>query len=89
MLLNRKIKKSGEDPKGMRLRLFCPLPRQGHGGVAVPLVSSPSSCCASNLPQAGPVDQADTLWSSTPGQKPLNAGSISRSGNNDDIGIPS
>jgi hypothetical protein len=26
---------------------------------AVPLVSSPSSCCASNLPQAGSVDQAD------------------------------
>jgi hypothetical protein len=35
--------------------------RECYGDVVVPLVSSPSSCCASNLPQAGPVDQADRL----------------------------
>jgi hypothetical protein len=64
--VNRKIKKEPGDPKGIGLRLFCPfaetttsffvhLPRQDHGDVAVPLVSSTSSCCASNPPQAGPL----------------------------------
>jgi hypothetical protein len=58
--VNRKIKRSVEDPsKGIRHVFFVHLPRQGHGDVAVPLVSSTNSCCASNLPQAGSVDQTD------------------------------
>jgi hypothetical protein len=34
--------------------------------VAVPLVSSINSCCASNLPQAGSVDQADSKRGAAP-----------------------
>jgi hypothetical protein len=48
-----------EIPRGCDYVLFVNLPRQGHGDVAVPLVSSTSSCCASNPPQAGSADQAD------------------------------
>jgi hypothetical protein len=48
-----------EIPRGCDYVFFVHLPRQGHGDVAVPLMSTTSSCCASNLPQAGPVDQAD------------------------------
>jgi hypothetical protein len=37
-------------PRGCDCVLFVQLPRQSHGGVAAPLVPSPSSCCASICP---------------------------------------
>jgi hypothetical protein len=61
MLLNRKIKKSGWRSRRDATTSFLYNCQGKATGTwqAVPLVSSPSSCCASNLPQAGSVDQAD------------------------------
>jgi hypothetical protein len=46
--VNRKTKKSGSRSQGDATTSFLSIcqARQGHGDVAVPLVSSPSSCCA-------------------------------------------
>ena len=45
--------------QGMRQAFLLPFQAKPHWQVAVPLVSSSDYCCASNLPQAGSVDQTE------------------------------